>query len=76
MPKASTGKYLLHWGLHDGTTVGRDTGNPVEYDSEKAVRTKWDEIKAGLGHYRVWFAFMYDDQGKQTELAPAQPYER
>lgn len=75
-PKAPAGKVILSYGTHSGTLTSRDSGDPIEYDSEATLRREFPELKAsyeGLG-CMIWFAFMYDDQGRQTVIDPGHPY--
>jgi hypothetical protein len=75
-PKAPSGKYLLHYGYHDGTRVNRELCKDTEHDSPEAVRAEYDKVKAGMAEmgYRTWIAEMIDDQGNRTQLDTPSPY--
>lgn len=77
--KAPEGKWLVSHGIHDGTLTSRDLANPLgptEHESEAAAREAFAKAKEGFAQIGcvTWFAYMYDDQGKQTELDAPIPY--
>jgi hypothetical protein len=75
-PKAPEGKFVLSWGLHNGTWASRDVGDKLTFDSEQEVRERWAKIQQYLDEIgrAVWFAHFTDDQGEQTKLAESTPY--
>lgn len=74
--KAPPGKWLVSYGVHQGTIVSRDSQNPTVHDSEAAARAYFNKLKAGFDAdgYRTWFAELIDAQGGRTVLAPPVPY--
>ena len=74
--KASKGKWLVSHGIHSGTLTSRDMANPTEHESEAAAREAFAEAKEGFAKIGcvTWYAYMYDDQGNQTQLDTPIPY--
>lgn len=74
--RAPTGRYLLHYGYHDGTRINRELCKDTEHGSPEAVRTEYDKVKAGMAAmgYHTWIAEMIDDQGNKTQLDTPSSY--
>ena len=67
--KAPKGKWLLDWGIHDGTPLGREMCPPIICDTEEDAHKALAAEKAKfLPWIRLWFATLYDDQGNSTDL--------
>jgi len=70
-PKASPSKWLVILGIYAGTFTTRDIDRQ-EYATETLARQNFEtarQVYAQMG-YSIWFAYLYDDQGNRTELAP------
>lgn len=67
---------MVSHGIHCKTLTSRDCGEPTIHDSEQEARSAFRQAKADYARmgYFTWFAYMYDDQGKQTQLDSPVPY--
>ncbi len=68
-------KWILNYGIHQGTLMSRDVGQPTEYDSREeamAAAAANREYYRQIG-YKIWFATITDPNGKRTQIE-SNPY--
>lgn len=73
-----SGKWKLTWGIHRGTLMSRDTGNPKECDSLEDCKAEANRLAAsfeeqGFG-YRMWFATAHGPDGQIENFEEHQHY--
>lgn len=69
-PKAPAGKFIFCHGIRGESFTSRDTAPPTTHDSADEVRRELTRARldyASMGR-QIWFAYMYDDQGRRTDL--------
>ena len=69
-------KNKLSWGIHRGTIMSRDVGDPKpchSLDEAKKMAIVIDEESRQTG-YMLWFASWYDENGKTHEAHPGNSY--
>lgn len=71
--------FRLAWGIHRGTLMSRDVGDPFEASTEKQIVTRFQEIKDHFENYmgmHIWFAYMEKPDGTKVKLCEGVPYSR
>jgi hypothetical protein len=72
-------RYSLHYGIHHGTIISRDSGNPIQHNTiDDAIR---DYRRRMNEHYLsgcfIWFVKIIDNQtGDIVWSEPGEPYQR
>jgi hypothetical protein len=64
------GKWRLGWGIHRGTIMSRDIGQPKTFDSREEAVKAVEELKrdfAKMG-YVLWFATLTSPDGQEEQL--------
>lgn len=60
-------KYVLSYGIHDGTFGGRDNANPQEFDTYEEAYAEYINIFLPPG-YQIWFATITAPDGNVMTL--------
>ncbi len=67
-----SGPWTLRWGIHRGTLMSRDTGEPKQFDTVEECRTEAARIdESFIGHgwgYRLWFATAHGPDGESVNF--------
>jgi hypothetical protein len=73
----SEGKWRYTYGLHQGTEMSKEMGEPKFFDTEQECLTYHAENKIWLRAigYRVWYAYVRSPRGseKMIESEPFRP---
>ena len=72
------GKYIFNHGIHRGTLMSRDVGNPEYFDTYEEAYQAYLNAKAQYARYgyQIWFASIKAPDGKETQLPGNAYYER
>ena len=67
---------LLTWGIHSGTMLSRDVGDPKECHSLKEAIKMANDLDADFGKigYMMWCASWWDKNGKEHKAHPGNSY--
>jgi hypothetical protein len=62
--------WRLNWGIHGGTLMSRDVGDPVFADTRKALEMEIERLKKNFSEigYFLWYASIIDPDGKHEEV--------
>jgi hypothetical protein len=75
-----TKRWTLTWGIHRGTLMSRDVGDPYDFDTLEECRTKAQELERAFRRSgcQMWFTTARDNETKEEvhNLVPSMPYER
>jgi hypothetical protein len=68
-------QYTLTWGIHRGTLISRDTGDPYKFDTEQECIEKAKELDSHFKTigYKIWYAMITAPDGQRKEIM-SNPY--
>lgn len=62
--------WTVTWGLHHGTLMSRDVGDPISCDSETEARSEFLNLKKDVARIgcQIWFAYLNKPDGTKELL--------
>jgi len=68
----NSNKFKLAWGIHRGTMMSRDIGDPYYFETEKEVIDKLESLKKNYSEAPfpcyIWYATIYRPDGTSEQL--------
>lgn len=78
MLKAPEGKWLVQCSTHRGSKATLEVWDDIVRDTLEGVHAAFREMCDRFIPYGyvIWYAYLYDDQGNQAQLARHHPFDR